>query len=109
MVEIETQRGMVRGVTRGGVHTFWGLRFAEPPERFRPPVRATAPWAGTYDATAPRAQAVQGAPNPRNGPPPPGGYDEDCLFLNVHVPVTESGPRPVLFWIHGGAGIGGSA
>lgn len=32
---------------------------------------------------------------------------EDCLYLNVYVPVHEKegnkGSLPVLFWIHGGA------
>jgi len=32
---------------------------------------------------------------------------EDCLYLNVYVPVREKMenkiPMPVLFWIHGGA------
>jgi bile salt-stimulated lipase len=32
---------------------------------------------------------------------------EDCLYLNVYVPVQEKGRNrillPVLFWIHGGA------
>ncbi|XP_011705666.1 PREDICTED: venom carboxylesterase-6-like, partial [Wasmannia auropunctata] len=32
---------------------------------------------------------------------------EDCLYLNVYVPVREAGankiPMPVIFWIHSGA------
>lgn len=32
---------------------------------------------------------------------------EDCLYLNVYVPVREKNERktllPVIFWIHGGA------
>lgn len=31
---------------------------------------------------------------------------EDCLYLNVYVPVHDkmsSKPMPVIFWIHGGA------
>ena len=32
---------------------------------------------------------------------------EDCLYLNIYVPVRDKGtnktPMPVLFWIHGGA------
>ncbi|KZC10653.1 Venom carboxylesterase-6 [Dufourea novaeangliae] len=36
---------------------------------------------------------------------------EDCLYLNVYVPVHEkmvTKPMPVLFWIHGGAFMFGS-
>lgn len=30
---------------------------------------------------------------------------EDCLYLNIYVPVREGNktPMPVFFWIHGGA------
>lgn len=37
---------------------------------------------------------------------------EDCLYINIYVPDREdenSGPLPVLFWIHGGAFMFGSA
>ncbi|KAF4596861.1 hypothetical protein EYR40_007448 [Pleurotus pulmonarius] len=36
---------------------------------------------------------------------------EDCLFLNVHFPgsVVPTRPLPVVFWIHGGGYVGGSA
>lgn len=36
---------------------------------------------------------------------------EDCLYLHVYVPEREddNSPLPVLFWIHGGAFMFGSA
>ncbi|XP_047004679.1 probable N-octanoylanthranilate hydrolase AqdA2 [Schistocerca americana] len=36
---------------------------------------------------------------------PQNNYDgsEDCLYLNVYVPATASGPYPVMVYIHGGA------
>lgn len=37
---------------------------------------------------------------------------EDCLYLNIYVPEREnenSEALPVLFWIHGGAFMFGSA
>ena len=37
---------------------------------------------------------------------------EDCLYLNVYVPLDDSGNppenMPVMVWIHGGAYTGGS-
>jgi para-nitrobenzyl esterase len=35
---------------------------------------------------------------------------EDCLYLNVTVPVIERGaaPKPVIVWIHGGGGSAGT-
>ena len=39
--------------------------------------------------------------------------EEDCLYLNIFIPkkgeVLESNSFPVMFWIHGGANIYGSA
>lgn len=38
------------------------------------------------------------------------GESEDCLFLNVFSPAeTNSQGYPVMFWIHGGSFIRGSA
>ena len=33
---------------------------------------------------------------------------EDCLYLNVIVPKGGAKKKPVMFWIHGGAGRWGS-
>jgi para-nitrobenzyl esterase len=70
------------------------------PRRFMPP-QAPAPWHGVVDAlehgpACPQAGAV-------------GLASEDCLFLNVWTPATaDSGRRPVLVYIHGGAYASGS-
>ncbi|KAF8161671.1 Alpha/Beta hydrolase protein [Crassisporium funariophilum] len=39
------------------------------------------------------------------------GFSEDCLFLNVFVPgdLGQKKDLPVVFWIHGGGYVGGSA
>ena len=106
-LEVATTRGLVRGERDGEVLRYRGIPFAAPPvgeRRFRAP-ETHACWDGVRDATA------FGAMCPQN--PVPGGAlegDEDCLFLNVWAPEARTEePRPVLFWIHGGAQVMGSA
>ncbi|KAH7939237.1 hypothetical protein HPB52_009340 [Rhipicephalus sanguineus] len=93
------------------VEQYLGIPFAEPPVgklRFRPPV-PKIPWQGTVDATAGNTACPQVAEHAMLK----GNltFTEDCLYLNVWAPVaaTDSGPRPVLVWIYGGAFTFGSA
>lgn len=109
---ISTTGGLVRGVPRttGGVE-FLGIPYAEPPVgplRWRAPVPKN-PWTGIREAGAfgnSCSQALLGGAWNR--------YDaehgaEDCLYLNVIVPEWPvKKPLPVMFWIHGGANLGGS-
>lgn len=37
-----------------------------------------------------------------NGPPVP-VESEDCLYLNVYAPATQTKGKAVLFWIYGGS------
>jgi para-nitrobenzyl esterase len=110
---VRTTAGLVRGIARpGGGAEFLGIPYAQPPIgdlRWREPLPAR-PWSGIRDATRFGAACSQpllvGAWN---------RYDvahsqEDCLFLNVITPAWPSSkPLPVMFWIHGGANLGGSA
>ncbi|AEH07890.1 MULTISPECIES: carboxylesterase/lipase family protein [Protofrankia] len=132
----------VTGGTVRGAHTalgtsFYGIPYAAPPvgdQRWRSP-QPVVPWPGIRNATKKAHPCLQGSPDD-------GGLgeqsDEDCLFVNVHVPATETnggtdggptgspGPNgdiggeagndragdgrlPVMFWIHGGGFVGGSA
>ena len=104
-IEVETSAGTVRGALAGGIATFKGIPYAEPPfgdNLFRPPVRRAA-WTGTRDCTAYGARCPQ--PSSALFTDLPVG--EDCLSVNVWAPEGAS-RLPVLFWIHGGGFLLGS-
>ncbi|TFY71854.1 hypothetical protein EVG20_g1159 [Dentipellis fragilis] len=103
-----------------GVISFLGVRYAAPPVgkfRFAAP-RTPAPVPGVQNATKPALQCFQnnifGTQGASLSSPfrsrslgkrdTDGISDEDCLFLNVHVPSKPSqrGPLPVIVYIHGG-------
>ncbi|MEM7016321.1 MAG: carboxylesterase family protein [Pseudomonadota bacterium] len=108
-ITIDTRLGKVTGLSNGRVLTFLGLRYAEPPtgeRRFLQPVAAGG-WEGAYKATAlPKVPMQVGSH--LNGEDE-STMDEDSLFMNIFTPSTEGSHRPVLFWIHGGSYIEGSA
>ena len=113
---VKVEQGWLRGVSHeerlasgvvplgpGGapVDEFLGVPFAAPPVgalRFEPPRRA-ARWRGVRDARQLSVLCAQaGAPS-----------SEDCLQLNVYRPRNVRGKLPVLFYIHGGSLMVGSA
>jgi para-nitrobenzyl esterase len=102
-----TTRGQVRGIDKGAVLQFRGIRYATA-TRFGLPV-PVEPWDGVVDATrfgliAPQnaspLESLLGAQDVPSG--------EDCLFLNVFTPALDDKARPVLVWIHGGGFTAGS-
>ncbi|HUB50879.1 MAG TPA: carboxylesterase family protein [Terracidiphilus sp.] len=108
---VTTTTGQLRGMARpGGGAKFLGIPYAEPPIgdlRWREPV-AAKPWQGVRSAAsygAPCTQPVLGDWNKIVAK----FSSEDCLYLNV---VTPNWPvkqlLPVMFWIHGGANVGGT-
>ncbi|GAA3948776.1 carboxylesterase/lipase family protein [Gordonia caeni] len=100
--------GALRGSVDGGVASFKGIPYAQPPcgpLRWRAP-QPVIPWEGTRDATEFGPDCTQA----------PGDFEtlrttpsEDCLYLNVWKPqdATEHDALPVMVWIHGGGYVGG--
>jgi para-nitrobenzyl esterase len=107
---VATDRGYVMGTRDDEVWTWKDIPFAAPPVgdlRFWPPQQAAC-WDGVRDAAAfgpicPQVEVGQGSLREIG--------DEDCLTLNIWSPVDgdDGTRRPVLFFIHGGANILGSA
>ncbi|XP_029969955.1 cAMP-regulated D2 protein [Salarias fasciatus] len=113
--EVLTKDGRVRGVRVEKAHVFYGVRYADPPVgayRWKPP-RPVSPWPGVYDASFPRAACMQVCSGPVAECPR--AVSEDCLYLNIFVPLDVNFDPPVrtllpvMVWIHGGDFIAGSA
>src|SRR5262249_27105022 len=94
--------GCLQGnILNGGVYSFLGIPYAQPPtgdRRFRPPV-APPPWsdyrpATTFGPVCPRVLA--------DTEPPTVNGSEDCLTLNVWAPGGSHPPSPVIVFIHPG-------
>ncbi|KAL4660230.1 crystal protein-like [Arapaima gigas] len=114
--KVQTKNGAVRGVAVDKVYIFYGIPYASPPTgtlRWKPPTPVT-PWPGVYDATVPRAACMQSCSGPISKECP-GKVSEDCLYLNIFVPLDvnfsapQLRPLPVMVWIHGGDFIAGTA
>ena len=104
---IETRQGRVQGESEGAVRKWLGVPYAEA-QRFAAPSPPT-PWEGVRQANAHGQQCPQGIGKRTIIEPPDAG--EDCLVLNIWSPAAaahDGKPRPVLFWIHGGAFMAGS-
>ena len=113
-LEVRVTGGVVRGVREGEMLAWRGMPYAAPPigeRRFRAPA-PVLPWRGIRDASAFGAVAPQ-ANVIRLVRPTISvmAADEDCLSVNVHAPVRESGgsPLPVMVFIHGGGYSAGSS
>jgi para-nitrobenzyl esterase len=107
---VVTDTGTFTGVPSpsdpAAVDVFFGIRYAAAPEgtaRWTPPQPPTPP-PGTVLAELP------GPACPQAGSTAPLPQSEDCLFLNVYVPLTATphSKLPVFFWIHGGALVTGT-
>lgn len=100
------------------VRSWLGIPFAKPPlgpRRFKAPERVD-PWPGILDATHLPATCWQTEQIIYNLEAekmwsPNTNCSEDCLYLNIWAPVSETSETPmaVLVWIYGGAFVTGSS
>jgi len=118
-IQISTELGDIEGVsTADSVHQFLNIPYAEPPVgelRWKPPVSlATTPWDGKLDATKWGNGCAQPTMMHFFSNDLGAEFIEDCLYLNVFTPTNfDNDPkdklRPVMFWIHGGGLLIGTA
>lgn len=109
-VVVNTQYGPIEGQTNGNVIQFLGIPFAKPPVdtlRWRAPLPPES-WSATLQTTA----FKPACPQKQFGPTDTAGTikgNEDCLYLNVWTPGTDTLTRPVMVFIHGGGNQQGAA
>lgn len=115
---IKTKYGQIEGVIENNCQIYKGVPYAKPPIgplRFQKP-KSLEPWEGVYQADHFRCKSMQG--------PDRGGFyhkefhsnpefnvqmSEDCLYLNIWMPVNKpEGNLPVAVYVHGGAFLGGA-
>lgn len=109
---VQAPAGHFKGLAGSGLSKFLGIRYAAAPVgnlRFKAPVALPAS-SEQIDATRFGGRSFDiGQPEQFTAMfDVQGEQGEDCLFLNVYVPTGGAANKPVLFWIHGGAFIGGS-
>ncbi|XP_072492072.1 cocaine esterase-like [Notamacropus eugenii] len=106
----------IKGIDKAA-NVFLGIPFAKPPVgalRFSPPQPPDS-WSNVRDATAlppmclQDVAALEKMSRAVKVTIPTTASSEDCLYLNVYVPVhAKEGDRlPVMVWIHGGGFIFG--
>ncbi len=114
MPDVSVAGGVVRGVREGNVFTWRGIPYAAPPVgqlRFRAPAPAVG-WAGIRDGTRFGPMAPQPTRVHRTPAGAPIWSSEDCLSINVQVPVpalADADSLPVMVFIHGGGYFQGSS
>ncbi|XP_072492061.1 pyrethroid hydrolase Ces2e-like [Notamacropus eugenii] len=108
----------IKGIDKD-VNVFLGIPFANPPVgplRFSPPQPPDS-WSNVRDATSHPPACLQDdvvlekMAKFMKMNMPISDNSEDCLYLNIYVPVhvKEGDELPVMVWIHGGALVFGSA
>ncbi|XP_063445145.1 cocaine esterase-like [Mytilus trossulus] len=103
-----TTTGSVEGVSTSinnmFLQSFYGIPYAEPPERFKKPTPVKS-WVGTKDCTQPGGKICSQAIVPElAGFLPSTDVSEDCLLLDVFVPVSNTKiitKKAVVIWFAG--------
>ena len=99
----ETHTGPVLGFSKNDVNVWLGIPYAQPPVndlRWRAP-REPVSWSEPKNVTQFGEACPQGALGLSGS--------EDCLFLNIWSSQSEGSSKPVMFFIHGGGNVIGSA
>ncbi|KAL5006726.1 hypothetical protein ScPMuIL_015532 [Solemya velum] len=102
-VNVKTKFGTVLGNSEDDSDAFYGIPFAKPPERWRPPealeVFPTDPYRA--DSWKPMCYQICTMPEGACGEE----VSEDCLYLNIFAPKNASSDdkKAVMVFVHGGA------
>lgn len=103
---VQTKYGALQGGVSNGIHTYFGVPYAEAVERFVP-VEKVKPWSGVRDATEYGAISLQSSAS--GFPVPKGRMDNNSQNLNIWTPGLDGKKRAVMVWLHGGGFSSGSA